>query len=231
MSRPQESTRRRAPGAAVTPRAPVTLVAAGLTLAACNLEPGPPGRDAPGESPGILDIDLERMIRQARFSVWQESAFFDDGKVMRHPPEGTVPFDAIVGDPALTEGIAGGVYVTRIPLPVTAELLRAGRDRFEVLCAACHGIAGDGQSQVAANMTLRKPPDLTLPPVTEFPPGRIHQVILEGYGLMRSYQEDLPAATERWAVVAYVQALQRSRGVPLDSLPPALRERALEVLR
>jgi len=228
VRRPQEWSRRRAGGAS----SPVALLlAAGLALPACNFEPDPPGRGRPGEGPGILSIDLERMIRQARFSVWQESDFFEDGKVMRRPPEGTVPFDAIVGDPALTVGIAGGVYVTRIPVPVTAELLRAGRDRFEVLCAACHGIAGDGIAQVAANMTLRKPPDLTIPPATEFPPGRVHQVILEGYGLMRSYQEDLPGAAERWAVVAYVQALQRSRGVPLASLPPALRERALEALR
>jgi hypothetical protein len=87
-------------------------------------------------------------------------------------------------------------------------------------------MAGDGVSQVAANMTLRKPPDLTAPPVTGFAPGRIYDVILEGYGLMRSYQEDLPSAEERWAVVAYLRALQRSRGVPLDSLPLDLRERA-----
>lgn len=227
MRRFQGSSCRRAGGGSSS----VALLLAGLTLSACNFEPQPPGRGRQGEGPGILSIDLERMIRQARFSVWQESDFFADGKVMRHPPEGTVPFDAIVGDPALTEGIAGGLYVTRIPVPVTAELLRAGRNRFEVLCAACHGIAGDGMAQVAANMTLRKPPDLTIPPVTEFPPGRMHQVIVEGYGLMRSYQEDLPGPVERWSVVAYVQALQRSRGVPLTSLPPALRERALEALQ
>ncbi|MCC6551538.1 MAG: cytochrome c [Polyangiaceae bacterium] len=171
------------------------------------------------------------MIHQARYSVWQESPLFADGKVMRSPPAGTVPIDAIVGDPALTEGVAGGNYVTRIPVPVTPGLLQAGRERFDILCAPCHGVTGDGDSQVARNMALRKPPDLTAPPVTEFPAGRIHEVISRGYGLMRSYHEDMPSPVDRWAVVAYVRALQRSRNVPLASLPPDLRARAAEALR
>ncbi|CAN94682.1 hypothetical protein sce4519 [Sorangium cellulosum So ce56] len=120
--------------------------------------------------------------------------------------------------------------MARIPVPVTIELLQHGKERFEINCAACHGVAGDGESEVARNMTLRRPPSLVDPRVQAFPPGRIYRVIVEGYGLMRSYEAQVPLM-ERWAIVAYVKALGKSRATALDALPPPLRERALKELQ
>ena len=134
-----------------------------------------------------------------------------------------IPFDP--EKPAITSGIVEGAYVDRVPLPLSREALEVGRARFETFCAACHGMTGDGNSVVARNMTLRKPPSLVSPTVRAFPPGRVFQVISEGYGLMRPYRDELPIE-ERWAVVAYLSALQKSRGVPLDALPPEDRARA-----
>lgn len=186
-----------------------------------------------GPEPGEADtLDLERMIRQQRYAPYQPSELFHDGAAMRRPPEGTVPNDRVTGDPGLTRGVtgvAGGAYVARIPVPVTLELLRYGQGRYEIFCAACHGIAGDGESEVARNMTQRRPPSLVDPRVQAFPPGRIYQVIVEGYGLMRSYEAHIPLR-ERWAIVAYVKALGRSRAAALDALPPPLRERARKEL-
>ncbi|WP_437979254.1 cytochrome c [Sorangium sp. So ce295] len=180
--------------------------------------------------PGEADLlDLERMLRQRRYTAYQETELFDDGSAMRRPPEGTVPTDRVLGDPGLTRGIAGGAYVARVPVTVTIELLRRGKDRYEIFCAACHGVAGDGESEVARNMTLRRPPSLVDPRVQAFPPGRIYQVIVEGYGLMRSYEPHVPLR-ERWAIVAYVKALGKSRATALDALPPPLRERARKEL-
>ncbi|WP_437873780.1 c-type cytochrome [Sorangium sp. So ce363] len=180
--------------------------------------------------PGEADLlDLERMLRQRRYTAYQETELFDDGSAMRRPPEGTVPTDRVLGDPGLTRGIAGGAYVARVPVTVTIELLRRGKERYEIFCAACHGVAGDGESEVARNMTLRRPPSLVDPRVQAFPPGRIYQVIVEGYGLMRSYEPHVPLR-ERWAIVAYVKALGKSRGTALDALPPPLRERARKEL-
>ncbi|WP_437573079.1 c-type cytochrome [Sorangium sp. So ce887] len=186
-----------------------------------------------GPEPGEGDtLDLERMIRQHRYAPYQASELFHDGAVMRRPPEGTVPNDRVTGDPGLTRGVtgaAGGAYVARVPVPVTIELLRYGQGRYEIFCAACHGIAGDGESEVARNMTQRRPPSLVDPRVQAFPPGRVYQVIVEGYGLMRSYEANIPLR-ERWAIVAYVKALGRSRAAALDALPPPLRERARKEL-
>ncbi|WP_437766816.1 cytochrome c [Sorangium sp. So ce281] len=203
---------------------PLSCLAAALCLS-CT-----PVTTADAE-PGNADLlDLERMLRQRRFAPYQPTDLFSDGSVMRHPPAGAVPNDLVTGDPGLTRGFTGETYVTRIPVPVTIELLQYGKERFEIHCAACHGVAGDGESVVARNMTLRPPPSLVDPRVQAFPPGRIYRVIVEGYGLMRSYEPQVPLM-ERWAIVTYVKALGKSRDTALDALPPPLRERAWKELQ
>lgn len=180
----------------------------------------------------LPSIDLERMIDQSREKPYGESQFFQDGRAMRRPPEGSVPVTRSETDPGLAVGKARGGYLTHPPIPVTRATLTMGRARFETYCAACHGIAGEGESVVAANMGLRQPPSLVGPRVQGFPDGRIYEIIVLGYGLMRPYTEDLTSPEERWATVAYLRALQLSQGqgVPLDSLPPEERERAAKEL-
>ncbi|WP_437312650.1 c-type cytochrome [Sorangium sp. So ce385] len=199
------------------------LLAAALCL---SCTPSTPADPEPGDADAL---DLERMLRQARYAPYQPSELFQDGAVMRRPPEGTVPHDRVTGDPGLTRGVAGGAYVTRIPVPVTLDLLRYGKQRYDIFCATCHGIAGDGESEVARNMTQRRPPSLVDARAQAFPPGRIYQSIVQGYGLMRSYEPQIPLR-ERWAIVAYIKALGRSRAAALDALPEPLRERARKEL-
>jgi mono/diheme cytochrome c family protein len=199
-------------------RASIVLLAAAL-LGGCDDSPLP-------------SIDLERMIDQRREEAYDESRYFRDGRAMRRPPEDSVPVTRQETEPGAAVGMAQGAYLTRPPIPVTRELLTMGRSRYETYCAACHGIAGDGESIVGANMILRPPPSLLDARVQGFPDGRIYQVIVLGYGLMRPYTEDLTSVEERWATVAYLRALQLSQrvGVPLDSLSPRERARAVEVL-
>lgn len=198
------------------------LLATGLWLLGCSSQE---------KQAGELDpFDLERMIRQAKVLPYAETDLFADGRAMRRPPEGTVENDRRVGDPALTRGRVGDAYVERIPVPVTLGLLRVGRTRFETFCAPCHGVAGDGESVVAENMTLRPPPSLVDARIQGFLPGRVYQVIVEGYGLMRSYEGNI-ALLDRWAIVAYLKVLGASRTVTLGALPPHLRERAVKELR
>ena len=176
-------------------------------------------------------IDFQRMIEQNRFTVWQSCPFFPDGRELQSPPDGTVPRDAPTGPAGLRAGVEGGAYLQEIPLPLTHDLLGAGRASFETYCAPCHGLRGDGASVVAETMDLRRPPALAGKAARRLPVGRVYQVIGEGYGLMRSYAEDLTTPEERWAVVAYVLALQTSHGVPLDALPPEVRREAERQLR
>jgi mono/diheme cytochrome c family protein len=191
-------------------RAAVILTCA-LTVG-CNQSPFP-------------DVDLERMINQKRYASYQPSEFFQDGRAMRTPPPDTVAHDRITDNPALATGLIDGGYVDRIPVDVTREVMDRGRTRFDIFCAACHGIAGDGDSLVAANMQLRRPPSLLSTEVEGYPAGRIFQIVSQGYGLMRPYSDSL-TVDERWAVIWYLRALQLRSGVSLDRLPLALRGRA-----
>ncbi|HEY6003316.1 MAG TPA: cytochrome c [Anaeromyxobacter sp.] len=165
---------------------------------------------------------LDPMQRQQKYKAYQESEYFDDGIAMRLPPAGTVPFRSTV-DPALGTGLGpDGKPLALSPLPVTAATIARGRARFEVYCAVCHGVLGDGVSQVALNMSLRKPANLH--GYREVPDGYIFRVITHGFGLMPSYAAQLPPE-DRWAVVAYVRALQLSQYASLEQLPADARAR------
>lgn len=172
-----------------------------------------------------LAPDLARMIEQPRADPYEPSEFFADGRAMRPLVEGTVARSVRLGPPALIEGVEDGRYVARVPLPLTRALLERGRDRFQVHCAPCHGGIGNGQSQVAENMRLRKPPSFHQEPYASYAPGRFFAVITHGFGFMRAYAAELDV-DERWSVVAYVQVLQRSQSQPVASLPAWLKQEA-----
>jgi hypothetical protein len=196
---------------------PLVALAACPLLASCN-------------SSGT-ELDFERMVNQAHFEYYEEAPFFEDRRVMREPPEGTVPRERVLGPPEVTIGMVDGKYVEAIPVPLSRPMLEDGRKRFEVFCAPCHGVGGDGVSVVAHNMELRKPPSLVAAPVLEFPAGRIYGAIAQGYGLMPTYNQEL-GVEERWSVVAYVRALQlHTSGVAVDTLPEPVRARMQKELR
>lgn len=176
------------------------------------------------------DVDLERMIEQPYYTSYEACDVCPNGTIMMLPPAGTVPRGVTPGAGELGQGRAGTEYVQRIPIELDEQVLARGRNRFDIFCAACHGRLANGVSQVAENMTLRPPPNLLAPPYLEYPPGRIFAVISEGFGLMRPYAADLPIE-DRWAVVAYIQALQLSQNAVLGELPPDIQEEARSWLK
>jgi hypothetical protein len=171
-------------------------------------------------------VDIDPMEAQPKYKAYAESSFYPDGRAMRTPPEGSVPRERVLGNPPLEEGVdENGVPLRVLPMGLTPPLLEEGRHRFEITCAACHGLLGDGNSRVARNMSIKPPPSL-YPHARNDPPGRIFQIISNGYGLMPAYAEHIPAR-ERWAVIAYLRALERSQNATLADVP-ADRRRDLE---
>ena len=187
-------------------RPTIALACLALAASGCDVD-----RPWPAPEPG-----LERMVKQQRGAPFTASGFFADGKSMRAAPRGAVPYGETAG--------------SEEPPRVDAASMALGREQFRVICATCHGEAGDGQSPVAAFMELRKPPSLHEPRLRALSGERLFQIIGQGYGLMPGYATVL-APHERWAVVAYVRALQLSRAARLDELPQAVRSQALEALR
>lgn len=174
---------------------------------------------------GCEDVDLERMIVQPSYKPYEASDLFENGMAMRRAPPGTIPRGRLVGPPSLLSGVAEGRFLESIPIPIGRPEVMEGRRRFDIHCAPCHGVAGDGRSPVAADMKLRPPPSLVAPPISDYPPGRIFHAATLGYGLMPSYADEL-TVQERWTVVSYVAVLELRQGVPLGDLPPELRAEA-----
>ena len=175
---------------------------------------------------------LDQMAdNQPKANRYRESNFFANGLTMQAPPEGTVPRERITLNAVVTTGREGDgpiqtngeplpVYAKTVPIPVTRKLLDIGRKRYDITCGTCHGPLGDGDSIVARQMALRPPPSLHR--YTEKPAGYIYEVATKGFGLMASYAGEL-TVEERWAVVAYIRALQLSQSTAAADLPPAVR--------
>jgi mono/diheme cytochrome c family protein len=163
------------------------------------------------------------MIDQKKALPYAPSALFEDGRAMRPLPAGTIAQESPRGREVVLTGLEGGREAARIPVPLTRPLLQRGRHDFEIWCATCHGVLGDGQSAVARKMALRPPPSLL---ERDFTPGHVFVAASDGYGLMPSYASEL-SVEERWGVVAYVFALRRSQSRPIDEAPPDVR-RALQ---
>ena len=166
---------------------------------------------------------FDPMERQPKFRAFSSNSQFEDGRAMRQPPAGTVPRERQTMHPEITAGRdRTGKVVDAIPIPVTRQMVEAGRTKFEIHCAICHGLVGDGVSLVATQMSLRPPPNLHQ--IRNPGPGHIFQVISEGFGLMASYAPEL-TPEERWQVVAYVEALRRSQSATLADAPPDIQQK------
>jgi mono/diheme cytochrome c family protein len=176
------------------------------------------GCDNGGSTP-----DWSRMIDQPKLRSYGATDAFTDGRAMRPVPAGAIPRDWIA-DPAVRTGrTAAGDDVDAVPLALTRARLDRGRQRFAIVCAPCHGIAGDGESVVARTMQRRRPPSLFEPRIAGLAPGAQYRAITAGYGVMPSYAA-LLSTEDRWAVVAYLRTLELSRTARLDDLPAGVRD-------
>ena len=170
---------------------------------------------------GCSQEDIDPMIKQAKYKAYAPNPFFADGRGMRQPVAGSVAREQTLGPTQLVLGVdEKGQAITNFPLPVTAPLLEKGRAKYNIHCAICHGIAGDGKSLVASQMSLKAPPSLHEKRAVTT--GHLYKTIAEGFGLMGGYAAEL-SVEERWAVVAYVRALQRSQFARLDDATPEAR--------
>jgi mono/diheme cytochrome c family protein len=169
---------------------------------------------------------LQRMEVQPKYNYYQANPLFADGRAMRTPPDGTVPREAFgAGHPEIETGMQNGAMVAQVPVKVDAKLLAEGKMRFEIVCATCHGVIGDGHSVVSDNFPNRLPPSLVA--LTDKPAGFFYRAATYGFGVMPSFSGVLDTR-ERWAVTAYIQALQLSQNVALAQAPADIQKQLLE---
>jgi mono/diheme cytochrome c family protein len=157
------------------------------------------------------------MQDQPKYKPLGANAFFADGRDARPIPAGTIARDELNDTDSFHTGETNGAFLDTIPLKTDSNLLHRGQERFNIYCSPCHGRTGDGNGMVAQR-GVKIPADLHTDRLREVPPGYIYQVIKNGYGAMGDYGDQIPVR-DRWAIVAYVRALQLSRDASLKDVP------------
>lgn len=152
------------------------------------------------------------MWRQPRQEPLDASEFFADGSANRPLVPGTVARDHLRNDNVFYTGAKDGKWVDEFPMPVTKALLLRGQERYQIYCTPCHGQLGDGNGMIAKRgFALRRPPgNYHTDRLRSMPVGHFYDVITNGYGAMYSYASRIEPQ-DRWAVVAYIRALQLSQ--------------------
>jgi mono/diheme cytochrome c family protein len=158
------------------------------------------------------------MKDQEKYEPYEAAALFADGSAMQHPVPGTVARD----EPALRAEL-------RQRPPMSTALLERGRERFDIYCSPCHSGIGDGEG-IVVQRGFPQPPSYHTERLREAPASHFVAVITEGYGVMYSYAARVPPA-DRWAIAAYIQALQLSQHAELSELPEADRRKLEELAR
>lgn len=175
---------------------------------------------------------IQDMDNQPKFKPQQANPMFADTRAMRPPVPGTVARGTVVGDPRLDTGLTDPAnpesWVEVMPVEVTPQLMERGRERYDVFCSPCHGLGGIGNGAVAARAealqegTWTPPSSFHTELVRSRPVGHLYNTITHGIRNMPAY-DTMIDRSDRWAIVAYVRALQRSQYATVEDVPAELR--------
>ncbi len=178
-------------------RLPLAAFVAALVLAACRAD----------------------MHEQPRYNPLDSSDFFEDGRSARPEVPGTVARGHLRTDDHYYLGKVNGKAADTFPFPVTRAVLERGRERFNIFCTPCHGLTGEGRGMIVQR-GFPPPPSYHIDRLRQAPPGHFYGVITNGFGAMYSHAARI-APEDRWAIVAYIRALQMSHHATLADVPEA----------
>lgn len=173
-------------------------------------------------------VIVPNMWHQKKYIPQAANSLFLDNRAMRPLVAGTVAAGHADLDSTFYRGIKDDQWVTAFPMPVTETLLHRGQERFSIFCAPCHGWDGSGQGLVAVRGQETSPGTWVMPTnlldavVRDRPDGHLFNTVTHGIRTMPSYEMQIPAS-DRWAIVAYIRALQLSQNAPMETVPPQQR--------
>jgi mono/diheme cytochrome c family protein len=180
------------------------------------------------------------MHDQPKLEPLETSSLFGDGRGSRDPVDGTVARGQLNDDRHLYEGRrevitevgsapqAGSDWVDTFPFEVNRGVLERGRERYDIFCAPCHAKTGAGDGMIVRR-GYRRPPELWDEKLRAAPVGLLFDVVTRGFGAMPAYARQIPVR-DRWAIIAYLRALQLAHYAELDALPTDEKARAVEAL-
>jgi mono/diheme cytochrome c family protein len=169
------------------------------------------------------------MAFQPKYKMQAASPLFADGRAARPPVPGAIADGQLHDDAHWYLGkLPDGRFAATFPLPVTEALMRRGQERFNVYCAVCHGLAGMGDGIIPQRTAAEGKPWLPVSlheiSVRSQPVGQLFNTITNGIRTMPAYASQIPVE-DRWVIILYVRALQRSRAATLDDVPAELRDK------
>lgn len=159
----------------------------------------------------------QKMANQARYDPYEASDFFADGMAARPRVVGTVARGELTDNPFFDTGKVNGQVADGFPMPVTLELIDRGHTRFDIYCAQCHGRVGDGNGMIPSR-GYRRPPSFHSEKVRTATTGHLFDVMTNGFGAMPPYGKMIPPQ-DRWAIAAYIRALQLSQNATVADVP------------
>ena len=165
-------------------------------------------------------VHLNRnMDYQEKFEAQEANPFFADGRAMREPVPGTVARGFLKDDAAFWTGRTESGAWASMPIELDMQVMERGRDRYDIYCSVCHGLAGDGQGIIMTGKYGYVPaPTYHSELLRAREDGYFFDVISYGIRSMPGYGQQIPVA-DRWAIVAYVRALQRSQYASVSDVP------------
>ena len=158
------------------------------------------------------------MYNQPKAKPYSETELFRDETSARPIPPHTVLRGGAGKDEAFSTGLTNDILVAQLPMKLTPELLARGRERFDIFCATCHGRTGDGNGEIVQR-GFPAPPSYHIERLRNAPIGHFYDVITNGYGVMYSYAAQVEP-NDRWAIAAYIRALQLSQNMKAKELTP-----------
>lgn len=159
------------------------------------------------------------MQDQPKYKNLRGSAFFDDGRSARPVVEDTVARGLLDADTRFTTGKENGEPIATLPVPLDRALLERGRQRYGIYCTPCHGLTGNGVG-IVVQRGYRQPPSFHIDRLREAPVGYFFDVQTKGFGSMLDYAAQIPPG-DRWAIAAYLRALQLSQRTTIADVPAA----------
>ena len=177
----------------------------------------------------ILAGCRQDMHDQPRYEPLEASQFFSDQRAARIPPQGTVARGRLNEDDHLHRGIGlDGELAETFPFPIDGDVLYRGRERYDIYCTPCHDGVGLGHG-IVVRRGFKTPPSFHSDRLREAPPGHFFDVMTRGFGAMAPYAAQV-SPEDRWAIAAYIRALQLSQNARISDLPPELQDRIREEL-
>jgi len=162
------------------------------------------------------------MHDQPKYESLEASTFFPDGRASRPLVPGTVARGQLREDTHLYEGKVAGKPAETFPFPIDLKILERGQQRYNIYCSPCHDHVGNGDGMVVRR-GFRHPPPYHIERLRQAPAGYFYDVITNGFGAMQDYAAQIPVR-DRWAIVAYVRALQLSQNATLNDVPETERQ-------